>query len=129
MVHKTNIRVRYEETDRMGIAYYGKYFVWFEVARTEFFRKIGLSYRRMEEERKVHFMVVGAQCTYKSPVTYDDSITIETGIKDMRNTSLTFSYTIKKGSTLVALGETVHVFTNMDRKPIKIPEEVRKALE
>ena len=128
MVGKTTIRVRYEETDRMGVAYYAKYFVWFEVARTEFFRAMGLSYRKMEEEKKIRFMVVGAQCAYKSPVTYDDSVTVETVIKDIRNTSLTFSYTLKKLHKLVALGETTHVFTNADKKPIKIPEELRKAL-
>ena len=129
MIHKTEIRVRYEETDRMGVAYYAKYLVWFEVARTEFFKKIGFSYRALEEEKGLRFMVVDARCTYKSPVTYDDLIIIETEVKSVRNTSVSFHYIVKKDKTLVATGETSHVFTNTAGKPVRIPEGILKALE
>ena len=126
--HKTSIRVRYEETDRMGVAYYGKYLTWFEVARTDFFRKSGLSYRELEEKNELRLMVVDAKCTYKSPATYDDELNIETSIGKVKNTSMVFSYKIFRDRTLVATGETSHVFTNKNGRPIKIPEKIKAAL-
>ena len=126
--HKTNIRVRYEETDRMGVVYYGNFFTWFEVGRTELFRDIGLSYRTLEETDGIRLMVIEARCNYKSPVTYDDLISVETSLGKIRNTSLAFSYKIYLDSTLVATGETSHVFTDKSGRPIKIPETVRRAL-
>ncbi len=112
----------------MGVVYYAKYLVWFEVARTEFFRATGLSYRRLEEKDGLRLMLVDAQCSYKSPATYDDLITIETDITDMKNTSLSFSYTIYRERVLIATGATSHVFTNAEGRPVKIPERVREAL-
>ena len=126
--HETKIRVRYEETDRMGVAYYGKYFTWFEVARTEFFRSTGLSYREIEEKNGLSLMVVSARCEYKSPVTYDDLLTVETTLTSMRNTSIVFGYAIKCGSSSIASGETSHVFTNKNGRPVKIPEDITSAL-
>jgi acyl-CoA thioester hydrolase len=127
-VHRTEIRVRYEETDRMGVVYYGKYFTWFEVARTEFFRKLGLSYRDMEERDGLGPMVCEASCNYKTPATYDDLLNIETSVTKIKNTSLAFGYKIYRRSDLVATGETWHVFTNKSGRPTKIPENVKRAL-
>lgn len=121
------LRVRYEETDRMGVAYYGNYFTWFEVARTELFRAIGFPYDDIEKNG-LRVMVVEASCSYKSPATYDDLLKIETKIKNIKNTSLDFDYIIRKGEALIARGETTHVFTDKSRKPVKIPEELKKAL-
>ena len=126
--YKTSIRVRYEETDRMGVAYYGNYFTWFEVARTELFRSLGLSYRELEEKSGVNLMVVSASCSYKSPVTYDDLLTIETAISKTKNSSISFSYKMHRDSAIIAIGETAHVFTNKNGRPIKIPQEVKGAL-
>lgn len=125
--HKTTIRVRYEETDRMGVAYYGNYFTWFEVARTEFFRAAGLSYRELEEKGGINLVVAGARCDYKNPATYDDLLEVESAVTAVKNTSLLFSYKVYRGSTLIAAGETSHVFTNKNSRPVKIPEEIKKA--
>ena len=126
---KTDIRVRYEETDRMGVVYYANYFVYFEVARTDFFKKMGFSYREMEDEKKLRFMVVEAKCSYKAPATYDDLITVATSVTKMRNTSMGFQYTVKRGNALIATGESIHVFTDSSGKPVRIPEKILKAFE
>ena len=126
--YKTDIRVRYKETDRMGVVYYGNYLTWFEVARNELFRDAGLSYREMEEKLGVRFMVASASCNYKSSVTYDDLVTVETQICKIKNTSFGFNYKVQCGTRLVAHGETLHVFTDKTGKPIRIPEKVRQVL-
>jgi len=126
--HRAAIRVRYEETDRMGVVYYANYFVWFEIARTEYFRKRNLSYRKLEEQSQLHLMVVDAYCDYKAPATYDDLVFVETNIEEIRNTSLKFVYKVSRDSVLLATGRTTHVFTNKSGKPIKIPEEIKEAL-
>ena len=123
----TEIRVRYEETDRMGVAYYGNYFVWFEVARTDFFREIGFPYVDLEK-KGFRVMVVEASCSYKSPATYDDLLKVETKIRNIKNTSLDFIYKIHRDKLLVASGETTHVFTTSGGKPTKIPEDLKKSL-
>jgi acyl-CoA thioester hydrolase len=128
MAHVTEIRVRYQETDRMGVVYYGNFFIWFEVARTEFFRRAGVVYRELEEKERLRFMVVDAQCSYKAPATYDDLLTIETVVTRTRNTSLTFSYRVCRGEEYIATGETSHVFTDEKGKPVRIPGHVREAL-
>ncbi|MBN1354050.1 MAG: acyl-CoA thioesterase [Candidatus Omnitrophica bacterium] len=124
---KTEVRVRYDETDRMGVVYYGKYFTWLEVARTEFFRNLGMPYADLESEG-IRLMVTKASCAYKSPSTYDELLAIETSIKDVGNTSLAFSYVIFRKDTLIATAETVHVFTDQKGKPIRIPQKARKVL-
>lgn len=126
--HKTEIRVRYEETDRMGVVYYANYFVWFEIARTEYFRDADLSYRELEEKEHLRIMVVGATASYKSPATYDDLLIVESHITKIKSTSLVFAYKIYCGSRLVAVGETSHVFTNPEGKPIRIPQKIKDKL-
>ncbi|MCQ9206601.1 MAG: acyl-CoA thioesterase [Omnitrophica bacterium] len=126
-VHETTIRARYEETDRMGVVYYSKYLVWFEVARTEFFRAGGISYAELENEG-IRLMVVDARCSYKAPVSYDDLITVKTRILSAKNTSFIFGYEIHSSGRLVSTGETAHVFTNEQWKPIKIPEKVKRII-
>lgn len=123
-IHETQLRVRYQETDNMGVVYYANYFVWFEVARTEYLRSEGVSYRRLEE-KGAYLMVAGASCQYKSPVRYDDVVRIETWIPKMKNSSLDFAHKIYLGDKLVAAGESVHVFTNKVGRPIRIPKEVK----
>lgn len=124
---KTDIRVRYQETDNMGVVYYGNYFTWFEVARTEFLRSLGLSYRELEE-KGMFLMVAGASCRYKAPARYDDTVTIETCVSDVRNSSMKFDYKISIGALLIATGDSTHVFTDHSFKPIRIPDEVKKRL-
>ena len=122
--YTAQIRVRYQETDNMGVVYYSNYLVWFEVARTEYFRSMGLAYRKLEE-KGVYLMVASVSCEYKSPAKYDDTVKVETWIEELKNSSLKFAYKLTVGDRTVALGNSVHVFTNKDRKPVRIPEEVR----
>ena len=124
MTHTTEIRVRYQETDNMGVVYYANYFVWFEVARTEYLRSLGISYRHLEE-KGAYLMVAGASCQYKSPAKYDDVVRIQTWIPEIKNSSLRFEYKLFVLDRLIATGESVHVFTNKSRKPIRVPGEMR----
>lgn len=126
-VHETEIRVRYQETDNMGVVYYGNYFTWFEVARTEYFRSLGLVYRDLEA-RGFYIMVAGASCIYKSPAKYDDIVTVKSSIPEVKNSSMKFDYKLFVGGKLIATGDSVHVFTNKAGKPVRMPEDVRKAL-
>ena len=124
IVHESEIRVRYQETDNMGVVYYANYLVWFEVARTEYFRSLRLVYRDLEA-KGVYLMVASASCQYKCPARYDDRVNIRTWVRDLKNSSLKFEYELSIGGKLIATGESVHVSTNKSGKPIRIPEEIR----
>lgn len=123
--HETEIRVRYQETDNMGVVYYANYLVWFEVVRTEYLRAFGVRYADLEK-KGIYLIVASASCQYKSPARYDDIVKVKTWISEARNTSLKFEYKLHAGERLVATGESVHVFTNKSFKPIRIPEEIKK---
>ena len=125
--HKTQLRVRYQETDNMGVVYYANYFTWFEVARTEHFRSIGISYAKLEDEG-IYMMVAAANCEYKAPARYDDIVTIETWVSELRNTSMRFAYKVTVENKLVADGGSTHVLTNHSHKPVRIPERIRQKL-
>ena len=120
----TDIRVRYQETDNMGVVYYANYLVWFEVARTEYFRSMGLVYRKLED-KGIYLMVASVSCKYKSPAKYDDTVTVETWIEDVKNTSLRFVYELSVGGRVIATGDSVHVFTDKNKKPVRIPAEIK----
>ena len=122
--YSTDVRVRYQETDNMGVVYYGNYFTWFEVERTEYFRSMGLVYRDLEA-KGAYLMVAGVSCQYKYPARYDDLVRIETWVDELKNSSLKFRYKLYLDEKLIATGDSVHVFTNKSGKPIRIPGEVR----
>jgi len=121
------LRVRYEETDQMGVVYYANYLVWFEVARTEFFRVRGVEYRKIEEQDKIYIPVVEAYCRYRSPLRYDDLVTVTTKLTDVEGTRITFEYEVKKGTKIAATGKTKHAFVNEKGTPISIPAKLREA--
>lgn len=121
---ETEVRVRYQETDNMGVVYYGNYFTWFEIARTEYFRTLGIVYRKLEE-KGVYLMVASASCQYKSPARYDDILRIESWVPEARNTSMKFAYNIFRDNTLLASGESVHVATNKSGRPVRLPQELK----
>jgi len=121
--HETHIRARYQETDNMGVVYYANYFTWFEIARSEYFRSLGISYRELEK-RGLFMMVASASCEYKSPSQYDDVIRIQAWVPEVRNTSMKFAYKLFVGERLIANGESSHVFTDKNRKPVRIPQEI-----
>jgi acyl-CoA thioester hydrolase len=133
----TEVRVRYAETDQMGVVYYANYLVWFEIGRVEVLRALGLEYRRLEIEHQCILPVVEATCRYRSPARYDDQILIETWPSLLRGPVLKFAYKILRKAadseegaepTLLAEGETVHVVCDgqMNRKPL--PAEYATAL-
>ncbi len=126
--HSVNIRVRYQETDKQGIVYYANYYVWFEIARTEFFRSIGLPYTNLEREGR-SLVVASSSCQYKHPAYYDNQVTIKCWISDVKNTSFTFDYEVLRDRHLLASGKTVQVFINKDKRPIKIPANIRSVIE
>jgi acyl-CoA thioester hydrolase len=106
-VHAVQVRVRYSETDQMGIAYHANYLVWFEVARAAFCEALGVSYKQWEE-RGILLPAVEVRCRYKRPARYDDVITVECGLKDLLPHSVTFSYRVLLDQTLLAEGTTKH---------------------
>lgn len=125
IAREAQIRVRYQETDNMGVVYYANYFVWFEVARTEYLRSFGVSYKELESQG-MYLMVASAGCEYKSPARFDDVVTVRTWIPELKNSSLRFEHSLHVDSRLIATGESVHVFTNDAGKPVRIPEEIRR---
>ncbi len=119
-------RVRYGDTDKMGIGYYGNYFTWFEAARTEYFRALGLPYT--ECEKKGYFLpVVETSAKYYSPSTYDDLLVVRTSVSKLGMTSIRFEYRVfqKASQQLVATGFSVHAFVDKSMKPVRMPEEIR----
>ena len=123
-VHETQIRVRYQETDNMGVVYYANYLVWFEVARTEFLRSLGLVYRDLEA-KGYYLMVAAISCKYKASAKYDDIVKIHSWVPEVKNSSMKFGYKLFVGDKLIATGESTHVCTNKSGRPIRIPEEVK----
>lgn len=126
-IHESEVRVRYQETDNMGVVYYANYLVWFEVARTEYFRARGLVYRKLEE-KGIYLMVASINCKYKSPAKYDDIVRMQAWISELKNSSLKFEYKLFVEERLIATGDSIHVFTNGEGRPRRIPEEVRNLL-
>ncbi|MCS6818192.1 MAG: acyl-CoA thioesterase [Blastocatellia bacterium] len=115
-------RVRYAETDQMGVAYYANHFVWFEVGRSEFCRQRGFAYRQLEEEWGLYLVVVEARCRYLAPARYDDEIIIRTWLGETRKRSLSFRYEILgEDGRKLAEGETVHVVVDREGRARTLP--------
>lgn len=116
---ETEVRVRYQETDQMGVAYHANYLVWFEVGRTEFMRKIGMPYAEFEKGG-LYLPVLKAYCEYKHAVRYDDLLTIITRLEQLQNVRLTFHYDVRRESKLLASGYTEHAFINEKGRPVAL---------
>lgn len=129
MVNETQIRVRYAETDQMGVVYHANHFIWFEVGRVELLRQLGFSYKDMESEDDCFIAVVDAHCRYKAAVHYDDEVVVRTCLKQVRTKVLHFGYELWAADTgaLLAEGETTHVVANSKMKPRALPEKYLKA--
>jgi acyl-CoA thioester hydrolase len=124
-VNETHIRVRYAETDQMGVVYHANYFIWFEVGRVELLRQFGFSYRDMEREDGCYIAVVDAQCRYKAPVHYDEEIVVRTYLKHVRERVIRFGYELRNvdGGELLAEGETTHIVADAHMNPRTLPEK------
>ncbi|HEU0122831.1 MAG TPA: thioesterase family protein [Bryobacteraceae bacterium] len=122
--HHARVRVRYAETDQMGVVYHANYIVWMEVGRVEFCRASGLSYRDMEQEGELHLAVIEAGCRYIAPARYDDEIDIETCIEKATPRGVHFTYVMRHVETgqKLAEGFSRHLFLGRDLKPIRLPE-------
>ncbi|AXC09810.1 4-hydroxybenzoyl-CoA thioesterase family active site [Acidisarcina polymorpha] len=129
---RTTVRVRYAETDQMGVVYYANYLVWFEIGRVEFLRQLGFDYKQMEVADDCMLPVVEAICRYKAPAQYDDLIVIETRVTAMRTSMLKFSYEVYRAETidgtpvagkLLASGETSHVIVGYGMQKTVLPEK------
>ena len=121
---ESRVRVRYAETDQMGVAYYANYFVWFEVGRSQYCNDCGFSYRDMERESGLFLIVAEANCRYKNPARYEDELIIKTTITELTRRTLRFSYKIERADgAAVAIGETLHVLINKEGRPSSLPQK------
>ncbi len=123
---ETVVHVRYAETDQMGVVYYANYFVWFEVGRNAWCRARGFHYRDLEIEHDRMLIVAEACCRYKAPARYEDEILIRTAAGPSSDKVIRFVYEIRHRQTgkVLSTGETVHVVTDRDLKPARLPEHI-----
>jgi acyl-CoA thioester hydrolase len=128
-VNETRLRVRYAETDQMGVVYHSNHFIWFEVGRVEFFRQLGFSYRDMERDEGCFIAVAEAQCRYRAPALYDEEVLVRTRLRSVRKSVVHFGYELLRATdgTQLAEGETTHIVTNRQMKVVGLPEKYLKA--
>ena len=126
-IRRTRVRVRYAETDRMGVVYYANYLVWFEVGRTEWLRTTGWSYREMEHDG-ISLPVIDVQCEYLQPARYDDEIEIRTRAAILTPVRIRFDYEVVRtdDDTVTATGHTVHAALDANGRPCRLPVRVRE---
>ena len=126
--HAHTLRVRYADSDQMGVAYYANYLVWFEVGRTEWLRARGYAYRDLEA-RGVFLPVTAAACRYLAPCRYDDLLRVLTRVAEVGRTRVRFDYRVlKEDGTPAAVGHTEHCFLSRDGRPVRIPADVHAVL-
>lgn len=125
---ETEIRVRYADTDTMGVVYYGTYPIYFEVGRAEFMRSKGFPYKKFEETG-FHLVVVHLEAKYYNTAAYDDLLTVRTHIAELKSRGLTFHYEIFRDKALIVEGKTKHICTNSDKKTVIIPPNLFETLQ
>jgi len=128
--HTVKFRVRFAETDAMQVVYYAEYFVWFEVARTELFRAIGMPYSVISRERGFHTPVVQAHADYKASARYDDEVSVRTWVSKVGTSSVRLDYEVFKhpGKELLCTGHTVHVLLGEDGRAKALPADIKRKL-
>ena len=126
--YETTIRVRYAETDQMGVVYYANFFVWFEIGRVELLRQMGLQYKEMETQDDSYIVVAEAHCRYLKPARYDDVLRIRTRVAESRSRTIRFAYEVLNDATaeLLATGETTHVVCDRSGRPRTLPAKYRQ---
>jgi acyl-CoA thioester hydrolase len=126
--HDAQVRVRYAETDQMGVVYYGNYFVWFEIGRVELMRALGFEYKRMEIEDDCFIVAAEASCRYRQSAKYDEILRIRTRISQAGNRVVKYAYEILRDydGVLLATGETTHVICGKDGRPKQLPQKYRE---
>jgi acyl-CoA thioester hydrolase len=125
VTNETRLRVRYAETDQMGVVYHSNHLIWFEIGRVELMRQIGFPYRDMEREDGRFIPVAEVKCRYRAPVHYDEEVVVRTWLKAVRQSVVAFSYELLRASTgeLLAEGETTHIVTDLNLKMAALPEK------
>ena len=124
-VGEARIRVRYAETDQMGVVYHSNFVIWFEVGRVELLRQLGFTYKEMEKQDQCHIAVVDLKVRYKAPALYDDELIIRTHLKNVRQWMIHFGYEVVRASdgTLLAEGETTHIVVGNDLQRKNLPDK------
>ena len=127
--HDVLLRVRYAETDKMGVVYHSNFFVWMEIGRVELMRSLGFDYKQMELEDDCHLPVVDARCRYKSPAYYDEEIVVRTELRNLRDSLIHFGYNIlrQRDGVVLAEAETTHIVVNAKMEKRALPERYRTA--
>ena len=127
---ETRLRVRYAETDQMGVVYHANYLVWMEVGRVEYWRAAGLRYRDMERDDGILLVVAEVNCRYLAPAVYDEEVIVRTRVAEASPRMIRFEYELLDAGDgrRLATGYTKHVFCGMDRKPRKLPRKYHAAL-
>ncbi len=125
------VRVRYAETDQMGVVYHANYLVWFEVGRVELMRALGVEYKRMEIEDDCQIVVADLRCRYHHPARYDEVLRVRTRISQSRNRVIRFAYELFRDADgqLLATGETTHIICGRNGKPKLLPQKYRGVFE
>jgi acyl-CoA thioester hydrolase len=125
VVNETRLRVRYAETDQMGVVYHANHFIWFEIGRVELMRQLGFSYRDMEKQDGCYVAVVEAKCRYRAPARYDDEILVRTRLLNVRESVIHFGYELLRAEdgTLIAEGDTTHIVTDSNMKIAVLAEK------
>jgi acyl-CoA thioester hydrolase len=123
-IFEAQVRVRYAETDQMGVVYHSNYIIWFEVGRVEMMRQLGLVYRDMEKQDDIHIAVADVHCRFKAPALYDDLLTVRTRLVNVRGSVLHFGYEIVRpgDGKLLAEGESVHIAVNSKFERMHLPQ-------
>jgi acyl-CoA thioester hydrolase len=129
VVSESRIRVRYAETDQMGVVYHANHFIWFEIGRVDLMRQLGFTYRDMERDHGCFIPVVDARCRYKAPARYDDEIIVRTQLRNVRESMIQFGYELARvnDGEILAEGETMHMILDSKMKPAPLPPNILKA--
>lgn len=123
---QTSVRVRYAETDQMGVVYYANYLVWMEVARVAYCREAGFEYRDMERLGGAFLVVTEARCRYRAPARFNDVVDLVCWVAESRSRTVRFAYEIRRGDEILATGETLHTVTDARGRMIRMPEPYRQ---
>ena len=128
VISESRVRVRYAETDQMGVVYHANHFIWFEIGRVELMRQLGFTYRDMERDHGCFIPVVDARCRYKAPARYDDEIIVRTHLRNVRESLIHFGYELVRANDgeLLAEGETTHMILDGKMKPAQLPPDILK---
>jgi acyl-CoA thioester hydrolase len=124
-VTESRLRVRYAETDNMGVVYYANYLIWMEVGRVDLCKACGFNYRDMELDDGIFMAVAESHCRYRSPARFDDDVVVKTWIESANARFVTFSYEMQlaEGGRILATGSTRHVYVSKAMRPTRLPEK------